>query len=77
MPFDPTKLDPRTRPVQMTLDEACARISSDVYRATELFDRLEGAGLIDGNSHHARQKLATAAVESLRARWKNQADKGS
>jgi hypothetical protein len=88
-------LDPRTRPVQMSLDEAiarlsraveevvspvepasrrssmsieeaCASLSSDVYRATELFEQLESAQLVGGNGHHARQRVASRAVEMLR-----------
>jgi hypothetical protein len=93
-------LDPRTRPVQMTLDEACAameravrgattvvdasrqpamhwavslddacvELSNALYMATELYERLEGAGLIGGNGHHARQRVAGQAVEWLRNR---------
>jgi len=67
--------DPRLRPVQLTLVEAEAdlrlligslnlhsgSIESRVYEATELLERLEGAGLLRGNGHHARQKLAAFA----------------
>ena len=88
-------LDPRTRPVQMSLDEAiarlsraieevvspvepanrrssmssesaCASLSTDVYKATELFEQLESAQLVSGNGHHARQHVAYRAVEMLR-----------
>jgi hypothetical protein len=55
----------------MTREQAEAEISKAVYEATAIFERLEGQGLIMGNGHHARQKLAQAAVEDLRSRWKN------
>lgn len=53
----------------MTLEEACAELSSRVYAAAILFERLEGAGKIIGNGHHAAQKIAALAVEDLKSRW--------
>jgi phosphotransacetylase len=58
-------------PHPTTLEEASAEVSKAVYAATAAFERLEGDGLIMGNGHHARQKLAQAAVEDLKARWKD------
>lgn len=54
---------------KMTFEQAAAEISKAVYAATGIFEKLEGEGLISGNGHHARQKIAHAAVEDLRARW--------
>jgi len=65
-------LDPRLRPVQMTLEEAMAFISNRVYEATAIIEQLEGAGLISGNGHHARQKLAGLAAEEIKKRWLGQ-----
>lgn len=62
-------LDPRDSPVVMTLQEAVAEIGNAVYAATDLYERLEGAGLINGNGHHMRQKVADFAQELLRQRW--------
>lgn len=70
-------LDPRTRPVQMTLDEACSRISADVYSSTQLFEQLEASGLILGNGHHARQLVAQFAVKEIRERWVKKEETGS
>jgi len=59
---------------QMTLKEAEAEVSKAVYEATAIFEHLEGQGLLVGNGHHARQKLAQIAVEDLRSRWKGSSD---
>jgi phosphotransacetylase len=55
---------------RMTLAEAQAEISCTVYAATALLERLETEGLILGNGHHARQKLAQMAADDLKARWR-------
>lgn len=70
-------VDPRTRPVQLTLEEACSQMSNAVYASTALFEQLEGAGLIFGNGHHARQLVAQFAVKEIRERWNKSEDKGS
>lgn len=57
-----------------TLEQASAELSRAVYEATSLLEQLEAAGLIGGNAHHARQKLASAAVEDLRERWVDKKD---
>lgn len=67
-------MDPRTRPVQMTLEQAAARISNEVYNATALVEQLEGAGLIRGNGHHIRQKMAAMCEELFRERWNGPSD---
>lgn len=54
----------------MTLEDACVEISNAVYESTAILERLEGQGHLLGNGHHARQKLAAAAVEDLKSRWK-------
>jgi len=59
---------------QMTLKEAEAEVSKAVYAATKIFEDLEAQGVILGNGHHARQKLAALAVEDLRSRWKGSSD---
>jgi len=59
---------------EMTLEDACARISASVYQATAIFERLEAAGLVIGNGHHARQKVAEMAVAELRERWRAKRD---
>lgn len=56
---------------KMTLEKAEAELSKAVYAATDLLERLEAEGFIVGNGHHARQKLAAAAVAELRARWRD------
>lgn len=62
-------MDPRLRPAQMTLDDAKSDLSKAVYAATDIIERLEGAGLIAGNGHHLRQELARHAVDVLEKRW--------
>ena len=55
----------------MTLADAETELSNRVYAAASLLERLEGAGKIDGNGHHAAQAVAKAAVEELRSRWRS------
>ena len=59
----------RERYATMSLEEASAELSRRVYEAAILFERLEGAGKVFGNGHHAAQKLAAFAVDDLKARW--------
>jgi hypothetical protein len=63
-------MDPRLDPVQMTKEAAVARIGNLVYEATALFERLEGADLVWGNGHHARQKIAAFAQHMIAERWR-------
>ena len=66
----PPQLDPDPEKLKtLSLVEAESAISNIVYEATELFERLEYLGLVRGNGHHIRQKLARAAMEELRSRW--------
>lgn len=54
----------------MILKDAETELSASVYAATKLLEDLEAAGLIDGNGHHARQRIAEMAVDELRSRWR-------
>ncbi len=65
-------LDPRNRPLKISLEEAQRRIANAVYEATDIVERLEGAGLIWGNGHHIRQNLAQMASDTLKERWNEQ-----
>lgn len=51
------------------LEDAATDMSSAVYKAAALYERLENRGLILGNGHHIRQQLAREAVLMLRDRW--------
>lgn len=53
----------------MTKEDAKRLLSISVYQATSLIDKLEGAGKIRGNGHHARQKLSAYAEEEVEGRW--------
>jgi hypothetical protein len=55
--------------IPATLDEAEAQLSSAVYDACALFERLETRGLVRGNGHHLQQAVAHFAVEKLKERW--------
>ena len=68
----PMLLDPRNRPLRIPLSQAKCRIENAVYVATELFERLEGAGLVWGNGHHMRQKIAKMAADLVEERWNEQ-----
>jgi predicted DNA-binding protein (UPF0251 family) len=56
----------------MTLEDAESYLSTAVYMAAGLIERLEGRKKVWGNGHHARQKIAQAAVEDLRSRWREE-----
>lgn len=53
----------------MTVDEAAAKISNEVYKATAMFERLEMQGLVIGNGHHMQQRVAEFAASLVRERW--------
>lgn len=57
--------------VPTTLEEACVQISRAVYDATQMFEHLERRGLVQGNGHHARQKISQMAADQLFERWIN------
>ena len=54
---------------KMTLAEAQRQLSNSVYAAALIVEKLETAGKIAGNGHHARQKIAQFAVDDLAKRW--------
>jgi hypothetical protein len=53
----------------VSLDQYAADLSNAVYKATEILERLERAGLLRGNGHHLRQKVTEFATTLLRERW--------
>ena len=59
----------------MTIEDASAKISKSVYKATRLIEYLEfckasdGGKRIRGNGHHIRQEIAEFAVKLLKERW--------
>ena len=59
---------------QNTLEVCEAALSNAVYQSAILLERYEDAGLVNGNGHHAAQKLAAVAVRELRDRWRNRAE---
>ena len=59
----------------MTLDEAKTELSNAVYAAALFIERLEYAGKVSGNGHHAAQHIAKLACDELESRWRvNAAD---
>lgn len=54
----------------MTLDEAKTELSNAVYAAALLIERLENAGKVNGNGHHAAQHIAKLACDELESRWR-------
>lgn len=66
---------PKPDPVP-DLPEAERQLRNAIYEASRIFETLERAGLIKGNGHHARQKLAQKAVDDLRERWIGPQSKG-
>lgn len=53
----------------MTLADAESNLLNAVYAACQLLEQLEYAGHLQGNGHHARQKIAVMAADELRRRW--------
>lgn len=51
------------------LADARTDLGNAVYKAAEIFERMERLGLIRGNGHHMRQALAEHAVKMLEERW--------
>lgn len=58
----------------MTLETAQRAIENCVYEATALIEKLEHAGKVRGNGHHARQKIAEEAKDELTRRWTGQGE---
>lgn len=53
----------------LNYEDAKVIIENAVYEATILIERLENAGKVSGNGHHARQAAAKAAADILKERW--------
>ena len=53
----------------LTYEQAKAMLENTIYEASELLERLEGAGKVTGNCHHARQNICSYAVAELEQRW--------
>ena len=53
----------------MDLEAARAEISSRVYEAALLLERLEDVGKVRGNGHHMAQALAAQAADLVAERW--------
>ena len=54
----------------MSLEDAKTALSNAVYEASCLLERLEYAGKVNGNGHHARQAVAKFATDELESRWR-------
>lgn len=54
---------------EMTFSEAETALSNSIYEASALIERLQYAGKISGNGHHARQAIVKHAVAELFMRW--------
>ena len=54
----------------MTLDDAKTELSNAVYAAALFIERLEYAGKVNGNGHHAAQHIAKLACDELESRWR-------
>ena len=54
---------------ETTMEDAKASLSRMVYKVGTYLERLEDAGKIHGNGHHAAQKLAEAAGKEVEDRW--------
>lgn len=52
-----------------TVEQAAAKVSNEVYKATSAFEDLEAQGLVIGNGHHMRQRVAEFAASLVRERW--------
>lgn len=57
-------------------EDAAGVLYRRVYEAAKPIEELQDQGLVDGNGHHARQKIAQAAVKELRSRWRAGAEVG-
>ena len=53
----------------ISLEDAQHRLGNLVYEAASLVEKLEQAGRVLGNGHHARQKIAQFAKDDLARRW--------
>ena len=55
---------------RMSREELETALENRVYEAACFIERLEDAGLVLGNGHHAAQKIAAFAVADLKSRWR-------
>lgn len=60
----------------MTKDQLETHIKHLMFEATQIFEILEGFGIIRGNGHHARMSFAESAVVDFRDRWIDKTDDG-
>lgn len=60
----------------MTKDQLETHIQHLMFEAAQIFETLEGLGIIRGNGHHARMSYAESAVADLRDRWIDKTDDG-
>ena len=58
----------------MSLEDAKAALANAVYEASYLLERLEYAGKVNGNGHHARQAVAKFATDELESSWRANAE---
>jgi len=54
----------------MSQEDAVLAIEKAVYKATDLFERLEFRKKVWGNGHHIRQNAATQIGEMMKTRWR-------
>ena len=60
---------------QMTYEDASAWLEQSVYDVCLFIERLENAGKVGGNGHHAAQHIAAFAKSVLSERWDLEAEK--
>ena len=56
---------------KVTKDTASMVVYDTVFRACQIFEKLEKAGKLRGNGKFAAQEIAQQAKKLLEARWKN------
>jgi len=52
-----------------SVEDAKGAIARMVYTVAMYMERLENVGKIDGNAHHAAQKIADSAAKEVENRW--------
>lgn len=53
----------------MTKERAMQLVEREVFQATQLFEKLEGAQVLMGNGHHMRQHVAKLAADYMDERF--------
>lgn len=56
----------------ITKEDAKCMISNNVYKASFLYEQLEGVGRIKGNGHHIMQQLCKHAEYLIEKYWIDQ-----